>query len=152
MTRPTAGSSHLTLIKKSNITVLIQWFMSDWRNIVHLKLRKRWSMIQKCSYLGWIRYSLFAFEYHTWPSAARNQTWHFDTTLGPPQPQYSALPISRGHLFPNNSRKTPMARPLGLNMGVFHEFKIWPNFALEVYTVSNIVLYCTAICREYIVL
>ena len=66
--------------------------------------------INKSSHMGWIRYSLFASEYHTWPSAARNQTWHFDTTLGPRQPQYSARPISRSHFSPNNSRKTTTAK------------------------------------------
>ena len=51
------------------------------------------------------------------------------------QPLKGTLPISRGHFSPNNSRKTPTARPLGRSCCV----------------INNIVLYCTAIYRESIV-
>ena len=43
----------------------------------------------------------------------------------------SALPIYRGHFSPHNSRKTPIARPLGRGMGVFREFEVWPKFYLR---------------------
>ena len=66
---------------------------------------------------------------------------------------YSALPISHGHFSPNNSRKTPMARPFGRDMGVFRELKIWPKFRIRsCCTVCNIVLYCTVIYRESIIM
>ena len=66
---------------------------------------------------------------------------------------YSALPISRGHCSPHNSRKTLIARPLGRGMGVFREFEMWPKFYLrKCCAVCNIVFYCTAIYRESIVL
>ena len=42
--------------------------------------------------------------------------------------QYSAPPISHGYFSPNNSRKTPVPCPLGRDMGVFHEFEVWPKF------------------------
>ena len=72
-------------------------------------------------------------------------TYEFDT-------HWYAFPISRGHFYPNNSRKTPMARPLGRDMGVLRELKIWYIFHIRrCCTVRNIVLYCTAIYRESIV-
>ena len=36
----------------------------------------------------------------------------------------SALPISRGHLHPNNSWKASIARPLGRGMGFFRELEL----------------------------
>ena len=65
---------------------------------------------------------------------------------------YSALPISRGHFSPNNSRKTSIGRPLGWAMCVFREFEVLSKF----YTRSccagrNFMFYCTAIYRESIV-
>ena len=66
---------------------------------------------------------------------------------------YSALPTSRGHFSPHNSRKTLIARPLGRGMGVFREFEMWPKFYIQsCCAVCNIVLYCTVIYRESIVL
>ena len=65
---------------------------------------------------------------------------------------YSALPISRGHFSPNNSRKTPIARPLGRSMGVFRGFEIWPKFHLRsCCTGCKVVLCCSAIYRKSIV-
>ena len=61
---------------------------------------------------------------------------------------YSALPIYRGLFSPNNSRKTPIARPLVWDMVVFRELLVLPKFYLRVYcAVCSIVLYCTAIYR-----
>ena len=52
---------------------------------------------------------------------------------------------------PNNSRETPLARPLG--MGVFCEILIWQKLYLRIkYSVCGIVLYGTVIYRESIVL
>ena len=49
-------------------------------------------------------------------------------------------------LFPNNSRKTPIARPLGRGMGVSREFEIWPKFyTRSCCDVCIVVLYFTAI-------
>ena len=65
---------------------------------------------------------------------------------------YNALPISRGHFSPKNSRKAPKARPLRRGMGVFREFGVWPKFYLRsCCTVCNSVLHCTAIYRESII-
>ena len=69
---------------------------------------------------------------------------------------YSARPIYRGpspHPPPNNSRKTAIAHPQGRDMGVFHEFEVWPKFYLRNNCiVCNIVLYCTVMYRKSIVL
>ena len=66
---------------------------------------------------------------------------------------YSALPISCGHFSPNNSRRTPIARSLGRDMDVILEFEVLPKFYIRNWCVGwNIVLYCTAIYREPIVL
>ena len=55
--------------------------------------------------------------------------------------QYNALPISRGQLSPNNSRKTSIARPLGRGMDFFRKFEIWPKSYLRSCCVGwNIVL------------
>ena len=43
----------------------------------------------------------------------------------------SAVPISRGHCFPNNSWKTYITRPLWRGMGVFGEFEIWTKVNLR---------------------
>ena len=55
---------------------------------------------------------------------------------------YSGLPISLGHFSPNNSRKTPIARPLGRGMGVLREFKVWP----KLYHRS-----CCAVCNFFFI-
>ena len=66
---------------------------------------------------------------------------------------YSALPISRGHFSPNKSRRTPIARSLGRDMDVVLELEVLPKFYIRNWCVGwNIVLYCTAIYREPIVL
>ena len=66
---------------------------------------------------------------------------------------YSVLPISRGHFSPNNSRRTPIARSLGWDMDVILEFEVLPKFYIRNWCVGwNIVLYCTAIYPESIVL
>ena len=62
---------------------------------------------------------------------------------------YSTLPIYRGLSSPNNSRMTPIARPLGRGMGVFRESLIWPKFPRS--NLVYIVLYGTVIYRESIV-
>ena len=65
----------------------------------------------------------------------------------------SALPISRDHFSPNNSRKTSIARPLGWGMGVVREFQVWPKFYLRSCCAGcNIVLYCTAIYWDSIIM
>ena len=51
--------------------------------------------------------------------------------------EYSAIPISRGHFPPNNSRKTPIARPHGRAMGVFREFEVIVLCAITCYTVPR---------------
>ena len=62
---------------------------------------------------------------------------------------YCALAISHGNISPNNSRKTPIACPLGRGMGVFWEFEVQSKFYIRSsYTGYNIVLYYTAIYRE----
>ena len=62
---------------------------------------------------------------------------------------YSALPISRCHFSPNNSRRTPITRSLGRDMDVILEFEILPKFYIRNGCAEwNIVLYCTAIYRE----
>ena len=66
---------------------------------------------------------------------------------------HSALPISRCHFSPNNSRRTPIARLLGRDMDVILEFEVLPKVYIRNGCVEwNIVLYCTAIYRESIVL
>ena len=45
--------------------------------------------------------------------------------------EYRALPIYRVLFSPYNSRKTPIARPLGRGTGVFREIVVWPNFTFE---------------------
>ena len=56
-------------------------------------------------------------------------------------------------LSANNSRKAPIARPLGRGMGAFREFEVWPKFCLRsCCDECNIVLYCVAIHRESIVI
>ena len=45
---------------------------------------------------------------------------------------YSALPIYRGPFAPNNSRETPIARPLGRGMGIFREILVWPKFYIQI--------------------
>ena len=63
---------------------------------------------------------------------------------------YSALPISRGHFSPNNSRRTPIARSLGRDMDDILEFEVFPKFLIRNWCVGwTIVLYCTAIYRVY---
>ena len=58
--------------------------------------------------------------------------------------------ISRSLFFPNKSRQTPIARPLGRAIGVFREFKFWSKFYFRSYYARcNIVLYCTMKYREY---
>ena len=42
-----------------------------------------------------------------------------------------APPIYRGHFSSNNSRKTPIARPLGRYRGLFREFEVSPKFQLR---------------------
>ena len=60
---------------------------------------------------------------------------------------YSALPISRGHLSPNNSRKTPIAHPLGRGVDVLREFQVWPNlYHRSCCAVS--MQYCAILCRN----
>ena len=55
---------------------------------------------------------------------------------------YSALPISRGHFSPNNSRSTPIARSLGRDMDIILEFEVLPKFYIRNWRVGwNIVLY-----------
>ena len=44
--------------------------------------------------------------------------------------QYSALLLHRGLFSPNNSWETPIARPFGQGMGVFHEILVWLKFCL----------------------
>ena len=39
---------------------------------------------------------------------------------------------SRGLLSPNNSQETPIVRPWGRGMGVFHGFLVWPKFYLRI--------------------
>ena len=66
----------------------------------------------------------------------------------------SEIPIHVYHgLFaPNNSKETSIARPFGRAMGVCREIILWLTFYLRIYcTVCGIVLYGTAIYREYIV-
>ena len=75
-----------------------------------------------------------------------SRVWRKGTVLIFTNTIYNTLQISCSHSSPNNPRKTPMARPLGGDMGVFLEFNVWPNFHLN----CSIVLYCTAICREFI--
>ena len=65
---------------------------------------------------------------------------------------YGALPTSRGHTSPLISRKAAIARPLGLGMGVFLEFEVWPKFYLRSCAGWNIARYCTGIYRVFIVL
>ena len=66
---------------------------------------------------------------------------------------YSALPISRGHFSPNNSWRTPITRSLRWDMDVILEFEVLPKLYTRNWCVGwNIVLYCTAIYREPIVL
>ena len=57
------------------------------------------------------------------------------------QSKHNALPISRGQFFPNNSRKVPIARAWGGNMGVFREFEVWPNFIFEIVVLYAITCY-----------
>ena len=66
---------------------------------------------------------------------------------------YSTLTISCTHFSPSNSWKTPMTHPLGRDMGVFCEFNVWPKFRIRrCCTVCNIMLYCTVIYQESIVM
>ena len=54
-------------------------------------------------------------------------TYHYMYHKGMPDAvylYYIALLVSRGHLYPNNSRKTPIAGPLWRGMVVFREFEI----------------------------
>ena len=65
---------------------------------------------------------------------------------------YSTLLLSGGHLSPNNSQKTPIARPLGRAMGIFSELEVWPKFYLRSCCAEcNIMLYYVALYRECIV-
>ena len=66
------------------------------------------------------------------------------------------LPLYRGLFSPNNSRKTPIARPLGRGMVVVREFLVWPWSLTDVLHSNllcclHVVLHCTAIYRESIV-
>ena len=55
-------------------------------------------------------------------------------------------------IFSSNSRKTPIARPLGRGMVVFHEFLVWPKFYNRNYcAVCSVLLYCIPIYRKRIV-
>ena len=66
--------------------------------------------------------------------------------------QHSALPTYLGIFSPNNSRKTPIARPLRRCMVVFRAFLFWLHFYIRIYcVVCSIVLYRTAIYRESLV-
>ena len=60
--------------------------------------------------------------------------------------------ISRS-LFPSNSRKTFIACPLRRGMAVLREFDVWElSYLRSCCPGCNVVLYCTAIYREFIVL
>ena len=65
-------------------------------------------------------------------------------------PLYSGLAIYHSLFSPNNSRKTPIARPLGRGMVVFGESLVWSKLYLYC-AVYSIVFFCTAIYRESIV-
>ena len=66
--------------------------------------------------------------------------------------KYNAPPIYHGIFSPDNSLKTPIARPLGRGMVVFREFIVWPKFYIRIYcAVCSTVLYCTAIYRKSII-
>ena len=54
-----------------------------------------------------------------------------------------------GYFSPNNSRKTPIARPSGRGMGAFGAFEVWPKFYLwSVCALCYRALYCTAMYRR----
>ena len=98
-----------------------------------------WSLWRQCNE------TRVADEHHLLFDPPIMTTFHYSS-------MYSALPISRGHFTPYNSRKTPIARPLGRGMGVFRESECWSKFYLRsCCAVCNFVLYCTAIYRESIV-
>ena len=63
---------------------------------------------------------------------------------------YYALPISRGHFSPNNSRKTPIPPPNVRGMGTFREFELWPKVCPRSCCECNVVLYYTATYQESI--
>ena len=63
--------------------------------------------------------------------------------------KYIALPIYRGYFSTINSRKTTLAHPLWLSIGVFFESEFWPKvFTRRDRAVCIIMLFCTAIYRE----
>ena len=62
-------------------------------------------------------------------------------------------PISRGHLSPNNSRKTVTPCPWERGIGAFHEFEMWPKFYLRsCCAVDKNMLHCTMYRQSIIVI
>ena len=53
---------------------------------------------------------------------------------------YSVLPLSHSQFSPNNSGETHIARPLGRDIGVCHEFDVWPKFYLQNYGTGCVIL------------
>ena len=56
-----------------------------------------------------------------------------------------AFPISRGHISSNNSRKNPIAHPLGVGMGVWVSFVVSSLMGLCRFSIYNILLYWTTV-------
>ena len=77
----------------------------------------------------------------SWAARSTNVlNFHYPLWLGYTFSRYSALPISRGHFYPNSLRKTAIAHPLGRGMTAFCDFEICCS------TVCIVVLYYT-VCR-----
>ena len=60
--------------------------------------------------------------------------------LGYDETKYSVFQIYRGLFSPSNSRKTPIARPLGRGMVVFRESLVLPMF------IFKFIVRCAAAC------
>ena len=57
-------------------------------------------------------------------------------------PIYRVLSISCGPFYSNKSRKTPIVRPSGRGMGVFHVFEMWPKFFLRRCCAGRTIVLC----------
>ena len=120
--------------------------MKSGQNIISCPALPPSNLTVNLRYFTWVFFQTFKTE----PHSSRALDWHgvfnvlktfpnvhlcsravYNAVLqrdafNPCQLQYSVLPISHGHFsphLPRNSRKTPIARPLGRGMSVFRQFR-----------------------------
>ena len=130
----------------------ITYSIDKWKRDRSFPAIKAWISIHKCHDVWWTSsykgelVACAAYVNQQWRLIKRSFGNNIQLNI------YSALSIYHGQLSPNNSRGTPIARPLGRGMGVFREILVWPKFYIWIQcTAYCIMTYGTAIYRESIV-